>query len=59
MKVRWITCAILFFALASAIYHPSTPAYFEPAHENQATPEDTVKAMFEIMLPSLDYSRFC
>jgi len=60
MKVRWIICAILLFALASAIYpwwrmrHPSTPAYFEPAHENQATPEDTVKAMFEIMLPRAD-----
>jgi len=28
--------------------------FFEPAHENQATPEDTVKAMFDIMLPRAD-----
>ncbi len=64
MNAKWIFRAIILFMLLGAIYpgwrmmHPSSPSFFEPAHANQATPLDTVNAMFEMMkaVPGADYS---
>jgi hypothetical protein len=60
VKLSWIAAAILLVVLAGAIYpswrlkHPPSPSSFEPARENQATPVDTVNAMFQMMWPGPD-----
>jgi hypothetical protein len=55
VKMKWIIRAVTLAILVGAIYpgwrmmHPSSPGYLEPARANQATPMDTVNAMFVMM----------
>jgi hypothetical protein len=55
MSVKWIFRVATLIILLGAIYpgwrmmHPSSPGYFEPARAIQATPLDTVNAMFVMM----------
>jgi len=61
IKLGWIISAICLVSIACMVVprltfwsSAATPSPYEPARENQATPQATVEAMFQMMYPTPD-----